>query len=76
MRVAIDATPLSVPTGGIRRYTEELARALDSLNPEDEYALISDQPFETGLRLRRGEPPGSLGRRWWLIGVQREMKRL
>lgn len=76
MRVAIDATPLSIPTGGIRRYTEELARALAALNPEDEYAFISDQPFETGLPLRRGQRPGFLGRRWWLIGVQREMRRL
>ena len=76
MRVAIDATPLTVPTGGIRRYTEELARALRSLYPEDEYTLISDQPFETCLPLRRGERPGFLGRRWWLIGVQREMSRL
>jgi glycosyltransferase involved in cell wall biosynthesis len=76
MRVAIDATPLSVPTGGIRRYTEELARALDALYPEDEYALISDQPFETRLPLRRSNRPGWLGRRWWLLGVQREMKRL
>jgi glycosyltransferase involved in cell wall biosynthesis len=75
-RIAIDATPLSVRTGGIRRYTEELARALAGLYPGDEYALISDQPFETSLPLRRGERPGLLGRRWWLYGVQREMSRL
>ncbi len=73
----MDATPLSVPTGGIRRYTEELARALAELYAQDEYALISDQPFATRLPVRRGErPAGSLGRRWWLYGVQREMRRL
>jgi len=43
MRVALDGTPLTVPTGGIRRYTEELFRALRSCFPEDEYVLVSDQ---------------------------------
>jgi glycosyltransferase involved in cell wall biosynthesis len=76
MRVAIDATPLSVATGGIRRYTEELARALAATYAEDEYALVSDQPFETKLEMRRGGRPGFAGRRWWLYGVQREMGRL
>ncbi len=76
MRVALDATPLSVATGGIRRYTEELARALAATFANDEYTLVSDQPFETDLELRRGGRPGFVGRRWWLYGVQREMSRL
>jgi glycosyltransferase involved in cell wall biosynthesis len=78
MRVAIDATPLSVKTGGIRRYTEELTRALIAAHPDDEYSLISDQPFETNLSsyIKRGNRPGILTHRWWLYGVQREMRRL
>lgn len=65
MRVALDATPLIVPTGGIRRYVEELARALNEQFPNDNFDLISDQP----------NPPEGLERRWWLWGVQREMDR-
>jgi glycosyltransferase involved in cell wall biosynthesis len=64
--VCIDATPLTVATGGIRRYTEELAQALTAEFPEDRYAMISDQFTR---------PKSFLERRWWLYGVQREMKR-
>ncbi len=76
MRVALDATPLTVPTGGIRRYVEELSRALVESFPEDHFVLVSDQPFnpqklvESSGGLRRG-----FDRRWWLYGVQREMAR-
>src|SRR5215216_983648 len=82
MRIALDATPLSVPTGGVRRYTEELAKALALEFPEDRYHLISDQAFRFA-----GDPPvnvlleptprrNAIERRWWLFGVQREMSRL
>jgi glycosyltransferase involved in cell wall biosynthesis len=68
MIVALDATPLTVATGGIRRYTEELVQALRSEFPEDRWHLISDQlpPL----------PSGPLMRRWWLWGVQRRMSQL
>ena len=66
MTVAIDATPLTVSTGGIRRYTEELTRALRSGYPRDEFHLISDQL----------QPVRGVDRRWWTIGVQRAMLRL
>lgn len=73
MRVALDATPLSTPTGGIRRYVHELYRALSQCFPEDDYQLVSDQPFPG----RTAPLPSSwFERRWWLIGVQREMRRL
>ena len=50
MRVALDGTPLTVPTGGIRRYTEELFRALRSCFPEDEFCCdsISFRPYRPG----------------------------
>jgi glycosyltransferase involved in cell wall biosynthesis len=68
MTAALDGTPLAVPTGGIRRYTEELLRALRSEFPEDAYHLISDHLPPT--------PTGPLMRRWWLLGVQRRMSAL
>lgn len=66
MIVGIDATPLTVSSGGVRRYTEELTRALRAEFIEDRYELLSDQ-----LRQVRG-----IDRRWWTIGVQRQMSRL
>jgi alpha-1,3-rhamnosyl/mannosyltransferase len=60
MRVAIDATPLTLSSGGLARYTAELAGALSAQFPEDEYNLVS--------------PIGQL--LWWLWGVQRETDRL
>ncbi|HSB17578.1 MAG TPA: hypothetical protein VLE22_24220, partial [Bryobacteraceae bacterium] len=45
MKVAIDATPLTLSSGGIARYTAELSVALASLFPEDDFVLLSDQPF-------------------------------
>jgi glycosyltransferase involved in cell wall biosynthesis len=64
--VAIDATPMTVSSGGVRRYTEELSRALVSCFPRDEFHLISDQL----------QPVSGVDRRWWTIGVQRAMLRL
>jgi glycosyltransferase involved in cell wall biosynthesis len=80
MRVALDATPLSVSTGGVARYTSELACALASRFPEDEYWMVSDQPFDMPVHsppnLRRGGGPRSLvERRWWLWGLERELAR-
>jgi glycosyltransferase involved in cell wall biosynthesis len=78
MKVAIDATPLTLSSGGIARYTFELSRALAENFPEDEIVLVSDQAFPTPsaapLNLRRGVGPSTpWERRWWLCGVQREM---
>ena len=44
MKVAIDATPLTVPTGGVTRYVVELRRALENAFPTNEYHFLSDQP--------------------------------
>src|SRR6266849_2991988 len=41
MRVAIDATPLTLSSGGLARYTSELTQALSAQFPEDEYTLVS-----------------------------------
>jgi glycosyltransferase involved in cell wall biosynthesis len=60
MRIALDATPLTVSTGGIRRYTIELARALRQELPPADVLLL-------------GQPPSV--RRWWSWGLPRELAR-
>ncbi|MGI8745998.1 MAG: glycosyltransferase family 4 protein [Bryobacteraceae bacterium] len=81
MKVALDATPLTEPTGGIARYTSELARALAEQFPSDEYWLLSDQRFSPPpgnlVNLKCGTGPRNmLERRWWLWGLQGEISRL
>lgn len=77
MIVALDATPLTVSTGGVRRYTEELALALAQNFPDDQYWLLSDQPFAGP----RNAPVNlhcetSAARRWWSWGLPRALSRL
>jgi glycosyltransferase involved in cell wall biosynthesis len=75
---ALDATPLTVPTGGVMRYTLELARALAENFLDDEYWLLSDQGFEipAAPNLHKGSGPRTAAeRRWWLWGLDREMIR-
>lgn len=80
MRIAIDATPLSIPTGGVRRYTEELVRALALEYADDTFWLVSDQPFEMPdgpSNVQKGNgPPTLLDRRWWTAGLPRVLRRL
>jgi glycosyltransferase involved in cell wall biosynthesis len=75
---ALDATPLTVPAGGVRRYTLELAKALAANYSDDEYWLLSDQPFTipVAVNLHKGDGPRTAAeRRWWLWGLDREMMR-
>ena len=60
MRVALDATPLTLSSGGLLRYVTELHRALVAAFPEDEFPLVAPPP---------------LRRRWWLYGLNRELAR-
>jgi glycosyltransferase involved in cell wall biosynthesis len=80
MRVAIEATALTLSSGGVARYAGELSRALAAGYPEDDYVLVSDQPFAMPSpapeNLRRGGAPRSAAeRRWWLWGLERELSR-
>ena len=80
MKIALDATPLTVPSGGVRRYTEELTRALCDSFPGDQFWLLSDQkialPFARA-NLNAGQGPRNmLERRWWSWGLQGEISRL
>lgn len=80
LKIALDATPLSVRTGGVRRYTEELACALARRHPRDAYFLVSDQEFALHSELPNliecWPPRGAWTRRWWSIGLARELRRL
>jgi hypothetical protein len=81
MRVAIEAASLSLSSGGLARYTSELSLALGRCFPEDEFYLVSDQPFRmpspAPVNLKRGGGPrNAMERRWWLWGLAREMGRL
>ena len=82
LTIALDATPLKISSGGIRRYTEELSKALALAFPEDQYHLISDQSFDPAGPLPPNLHAGAktsntvLERRWWLWGAQTEMRRL
>jgi glycosyltransferase involved in cell wall biosynthesis len=78
--IALDASPLTVSTGGVGRYTLELARTLASEYPEDQYWLLSDQPFPVPRvlppNLYTGDGPANPAeRKWWLWGLEREMQR-
>lgn len=84
MTFALDATPLTIPTGGVTRYTECLTRALAGRYPEDRFLLLTDQALETNIRfpsnvlLHSGAPSGTglVDRRWWLLGLPRALRKL
>src|SRR5664280_523435 len=81
MRVAIEAASLALSSGGLARYTAELSLALARVFPDDEFFLISDQPFRmppaAPPNLKRGGGPcNAMDRRWWLWSIAREMDRL
>ena len=57
MRVAIEAATLALTSGGLARYTSELSLALGRCFPDDEFYLISDQPFQ----MPPGAPPPAIG---------------
>lgn len=67
MIAALDATPLTLSSGGLRRYTEELLRALRTGFPQDTVHALSDQLTP---------PQSALDRRWWSIGLPRTLRRL
>jgi glycosyltransferase involved in cell wall biosynthesis len=81
MRIALEAAPLALTSGGLARYTAELSLALARCFPDDEYILVSDQPFpmppDAPPNLKRGGGPrNAMERRWWLWGLAHELKRL
>jgi glycosyltransferase involved in cell wall biosynthesis len=80
MNIALDATPLTVASGGARRYTEELTAALCDTFPADQFYLLCDQTFPVPCsrgNLRAGQGARNvLERRWWSFGLQGQISRL
>ena len=81
VNIALDATPLTTLTGGVSRYTSELALSLAAEYESDDFWLLSDQPFHQPLTKARNLHFGNgarsvLERRWWLWGLQSEISRL
>lgn len=79
MRIALDATPLTLTSGGLQRYVSELATALAREFPEDTYSLLSDQPFPMPERapanlVRGRQPNNAADRRWWLWGIRNAIR--
>ena len=80
MKIALDATPLILSSGGLPRYVNELSSALANEFPEDTYILLSDQPFSlpeaSPPNLMRGRGPhDEASRRWWLWGIREAIRR-
>lgn len=46
MKIGVDARPLTVPTFGIGRYTQEILQRLVELAPEDSWFLYADRPLQ------------------------------
>ena len=63
MIAALDATPLTVPTGGVTRYTWELARALAAGIRETNIGCCPTSRSDTGsdsANLHKGNGPRTL----------------
>ena len=81
MRVGIEAASLALTSGGLARYTGELSLALARCFPADEFVLLSDQPFALPPAAppnltHGGAPRNAIERRWWIWGLERELRRL
>jgi glycosyltransferase involved in cell wall biosynthesis len=80
LRIGIDAYPLSVRGGGIRRYTENLLRGLSRVDGENEYVLCRARPgtkrLDFGSSFAWDEHTLPM-KRWveqlWLVGDARDV---
>ncbi|HEX8149237.1 MAG TPA: glycosyltransferase family 1 protein [Pyrinomonadaceae bacterium] len=79
MLIGLDAIPLTEPRAGVGHYTYELARALASAAPGDEFELVYPSSYPA-VDLEGRLPPnlkgarvrvGAVGRRWWSAGLPR-----
>jgi glycosyltransferase involved in cell wall biosynthesis len=68
--ICLDATPLTMTSGGLPRYVSELSNSLIAEYPEERFLLSSDQPFHSDLT-QLPRPSNWLERRWWLYGAER-----
>ena len=80
MRIGLDGIPLASAKTGIGHYTLELARALATIDPHDEFELVS--PFAFNSSSFNEDLPANLkkieARRrkfWWAVGLPLYMRR-
>lgn len=59
MRIAYDATAAATQSAGVGRYTRELLRELLTLDPDDEYQLITAASNAESRQLMDQLPPGA-----------------
>lgn len=75
MRFGIDGIPLQAKKTGIGHYTLELARALASIAPNDEFEIVAPSAFLSApsslpnLHFRDAGVKGLSRRYWWPIGL-------
>jgi glycosyltransferase involved in cell wall biosynthesis len=69
VNICLDATPLTMTSGGLPRYVSELSNALVAEFPADRFVHSSDQPFDSELT-QLPRPDNWLERRWWLYGAE------
>ncbi len=86
MLIGLDGLPLSETKAGVGHYTFELALALALASPSDDFELVSPRPFApladgevvrhwpSNLRAIEASV-GPLGRRWFLFGLPRYIRR-
>ena len=78
MRVALDATPLTLSSGGLARYVSELHRALEAAFPEDEFPLVPSPPVPARLLrapvVALGTEPGAVAGAGWRSSTARTSK--
>lgn len=79
-KIALDATPLTVPKSGIGEYSLQLARHLAQCFPRDEFLLLSNFHFAAvpGPSNLRSIvcPTNWISGRWWLVGLPRVLERV
>jgi glycosyltransferase involved in cell wall biosynthesis len=86
MRIGLDGIPLSKLKTGVGHYTFELAQALASLAPSDDFQLVSPIPYTDAIRnLRQQESPvnlelvhtdvSGLSKHWWTMGLPAYLRR-
>src|SRR5262245_14223564 len=82
MIIGLDGTPLTLTSGGLRRYTEELVRGLSELNRSDELHVLTPGKHSpigcASARMPRivSKLSRSAQRRWWLAGLPLCLHRL
>src|SRR3989442_1684540 len=85
MRIGLDGMPLNQQLTGVGHYTLELARAMAQASPDDEFEIVSPQPYvfeeskgrdglPANVALARSRT-GFMTRRWWSIGLPRYLEK-